>query len=96
MENVQKKEPSLSIKSLGEVVFCFGKSPKFDPDALVNDALEAFTKAEQKMSEAVTIIDKQIESDEEEIKAIKQGIVSQVESKSRLLRVIERVKAITT
>lgn len=64
-------------------------------DQLVNDALEAFTKAEEKMNSAITLIDQNVKAEEQAIKDAEQRINEAGESKARLTRVIDRLKALT-
>lgn len=62
---------------------------------LVDNALEAFSKAETQMVEAIDQIQAQIDEEEREV-AIRQGkILGANASKDRLSRVLDRVKAFT-
>lgn len=62
---------------------------------LVDNALDAFTKAEEQMNSAIDQIQAQIDDEEKEI-AIRQGkILGANASKDRLSRVLDRVKALT-
>jgi FtsZ-binding cell division protein ZapB len=62
---------------------------------LLADALDTFTKAEQKVSTALETIQSQIDEQEAEI-AKRQGEVLRAnESKNKLSRVLDRIKALT-
>jgi len=87
-----KQEPSLG----NLITFFSGNSSKrVDHDALVEEALDAFTKAEQKMSAAIDTINVHIDNDHLKIKDINQRIESSNKSKDRLTRVLDRVRALT-
>lgn len=66
-----------------------------DHEALVNDALDAFTKAEQKMEGAIAQIDAQIAEEQKAITEAQQRVTAAGNSKEKLSRVIERIKAFT-
>lgn len=86
-----KQEPSLG----NLVTFFTGNNKRVDHDTLVEDALDAFTKAEQKMSAAIDTINVHIDDDNLKIKEINQRIESSNKSKDRLTRVLDRVRALT-
>lgn len=68
---------------------------KLSHNELVDDALDAFSKAEAKMESAIVQIQTNIDEEEKEI-AIRQGkILAAGASKDRLARVLDRVKALT-
>jgi hypothetical protein len=75
--------------------FAFGGKAKVTNDQLVNDALDAFTKAEEKMNNAITLIEENVKAEQEEIKAAEKRIADADASKARLTRVIDRLKALT-
>lgn len=66
-----------------------------DHEALVNDALDAFTKAEQKMEGAIAQIDAQIAEEQKEIADAQKRVDAAGASKDKLSRVIDRIKAFT-
>lgn len=70
-------------------------SKKLTNDQLVNDALESFNKAEEKMNNAIAAIDANVKEEKEAIKAAEQRIEQAGSAKSRLTRVIDRLKALT-
>ena len=89
-----RKEPSLGnqiLVSAGN--FFVGKKPSHE--ALVESALEAFTKAETQMGDAINQIQLSIDEEEKEI-ARRQGEVLRAnDSKDKLTRVLDRVRAFT-
>lgn len=62
---------------------------------LVDDALDAFTKAEQKMESATTTINQQIQAEEVAIQEARERQQAAVGSKDKLSRVLDRVRALT-
>ncbi|MNC27516.1 hypothetical protein D3C75_756880 [compost metagenome] len=66
-----------------------------DHEQLVNNALDAFTRAEQKMSAAIDTINVHIDADNNEISEIQNRIKSSNASKDKLTRVLDRVRAFT-
>lgn len=66
-----------------------------DHEKLVVDALDAFTKAEKKMEGAIAQIDADIAEKEKEVAQIQQNIQRAGESKGKLSRVLDRIKAFT-
>lgn len=86
--------------TLGNLFAIFGKSkqefkPKLSHDEIVNDALAAFTKAETQMSDAIKLIDTDIEAEQQAIKDAEQRIAEAGGSKDKLTRVLQRVQAFT-
>lgn len=93
-------EPSVSLitmagELLGFKVRNIEPTKLVDHATLVEDALEAFTKAEEKMSAAIDTINVQIDADNREISDITVRIADQNKSKDKLTRVLDRVKALT-
>lgn len=84
-----RTEPALT----GLTSFFTGK--KMTNDQLVNDALESFNKAEEKMNNAIAAIDTNVKEEQEAIKAAEQRIEQAGYAKARLTRVIDRLKALT-
>lgn len=68
---------------------------KLNHEALVSDALDAFTKAEAKVEAAISKIDADIVAKEAEVALIQGQILGAGESKSKLARVRDRIKAFT-
>lgn len=66
-----------------------------DHNKLIDEALDAFTKAEQKMEGAIAQIDADIAEKEKEVAQIQQNITRAGESKGKLSRVLDRIKAFT-
>lgn len=95
-----KTEPTLKTNFLVNagkyVVAGIGLGVKTtDHESLVTDALDAFTKAEQKMEGAIAQIDADIDAKEKEVAQIQENIVQAGESKGKLTRVLDRIKAFT-
>lgn len=89
-----RTEPSVSILSMaGQLVGI--KVRGATNDQLVNEALDAFTKAEEKMNNAINLIEENVKAEQEEIKAAEKRIEQAGASKARLTRVIDRLKALT-
>lgn len=89
-----RNEPTVGNFVITASNFVFGKS-KVSNDQLVNEALEAFTKAEDKMNSAISLIDQNVKEEQEAIKAAELRITEAGASKARLTRVIDRLKALT-
>lgn len=89
-----KTEPTVGnfLVAAGKFV---GVVKSTDHEALVADALDTFTKAEQKMQGAIDQINSQIEQEQKEIELAKLRVESAEQSKSKLARVIGRIKALT-
>lgn len=68
---------------------------KLTNDQLVNDALDSFNKAEEKMNNAIAAIDANVKEEQEVIKAAEQRIEQAGSAKARLTRIIDRLKALT-
>jgi len=82
--------------TLGSIASLFtGNANRVDHEKLVNDALNLFDEAQAKMNSASKAIDEQVKLDEEEIKTIEKRIADQHQSKDRLTRTIQRLKALT-
>ena len=64
-------------------------------EALVDDALDAFTKAEKKMENAIIQIDAQIAEEQLAIVEAQKRVDAAGNSKDKLSRVIDRIKALT-
>ena len=64
-------------------------------EALVDDALDAFTKAEIKMESAIRTISDQINAEEIAIQEARERQQAAVGSKDKLSRVLDRVRALT-
>lgn len=62
---------------------------------LVDDALDAFTKAEQKIVSAIGTIQEQINTEQEVIKAAEKRADEAGVSKDKLSRVLDRLKSLT-
>lgn len=62
---------------------------------LVDDALDAFTKAEQKMESAITTINQQIADEQKAIAEAQSRVEAAAGSKDKLSRVLDRVRALT-
>lgn len=86
-----RQEPTIGTK----ITTFFGQNKGLDHSKLVDNALEAFTKAEQGMQEAITAIAEEQEKDNEVIREATKRIADAESSKLRLQRVIDRVKAFT-
>lgn len=87
-------EPTTGNFVINATNFVFGKV-KLSNEQLVDEALDAFTKAEDKMNNAITLIDQNVKEEQEAIKAAEQRISQADASKARLTRVIDRLKALT-
>lgn len=81
--------------TIGAIVTGMFTKAKVSHTQLVDDALAAFTAAEEKMSAAIDIINIHIDADNREIQQINERIESSNKSKDRLTRVLDRVKALT-
>lgn len=81
--------------TLGNLVTGLFTKSKLSHESIVNDALDAFTKAEDKMNTAIELIDADIKLEEQAIKDAEQRITNAGKSKDRLTRVIDRVRAFT-
>ena len=68
---------------------------KLSHTELVDNALEAFTKAEAQMGEAISKIDADITAEQQAIVEANARIAAAGASKDRLARVLDRVKALT-
>lgn len=64
-------------------------------EALVSEALDAFTKAEQKMKDSINLINDQINAEEIAIQEARERQQAAVGSKDKLTRVLDRIKAFT-
>lgn len=73
----------------------FFEKIELNHEALVANALDAFTQAENKMSAAIATIQTDIDKKESEVAKIQGQILGAEESKSKLSRVLERVRALT-
>lgn len=80
------------LAQAGKIV---GISVSVDHDKLVTEALDAFTKAEQKMEGAIAQIDSDIAAKEKEVAKIQGSIQNAGVSKDKLSRVLDRIKAFT-
>lgn len=89
-----RKEPTVSLLTkAGEFVGI--KVRGLSPDDLVADALESFSAAEQKMNAAIEQLDQRVADEEKEIRLAEKRIETAENAKSRLTRVIDRLKALT-
>jgi Asp-tRNA(Asn)/Glu-tRNA(Gln) amidotransferase A subunit family amidase len=68
---------------------------KISNEQLVNDALDSFNKAEEKMNNAISAIDANVKEEQEAIEAAQKRIEQADSAKARLTRVIDRLKALT-
>lgn len=68
---------------------------RLDHSKIVETALDAFTKAEKGVQTAIEQIDADIEKQQQEIRDAEQRIEQAGESRNRLTRVLDRVKAFT-
>lgn len=73
----------------------FSVKVKRDHNKLVNEALDVFQKAEDKMLNAIEQINDDIEDEKKAIKEAEQRIADSECSKGRLNRVLDRLKALT-
>lgn len=89
-----KTEPSVGSFLVNAAAFVTGKKT-VDHQALVADALDAFTKAEQKMQGAIELIDNQIADEQAAIVEAQKRVEEAGNSKAKLSRVLDRVKALT-
>lgn len=90
-----RKEPTVLIDTAAlTITSIFGKK-KPDHTQLVSEALDMFTQAEEKMANAVKSIETSIADDKKEIETIGHRIDAQEASKSKLTRVMDRLKALT-
>ena len=64
-------------------------------EALVSEALDAFTKAEQKMEYSINLINDQIAEEEKIAREAEERMQSAKGSKDKLTRVLDRIKAFT-
>lgn len=87
----QRNEPTIGNLVTG----FFGKNKSVGHAKLVDNALSAFTKAEQGVQDAITQIDADIEKEQQEIRDAEFRIEQAGESRNRLSRVLDRVKAFT-
>jgi hypothetical protein len=85
-----RNEPTIG----GTVLGLFTKT-KVSHTQLVDNALEAFTKAETQMGEAINLIEQDIQAEQEAIQEAQRRITDAAQSKDRLSRVLDRVKALT-
>lgn len=70
-----------------------GRKPSHE--ALVESALEAFTKAETQMGDAINQIQLQIDDEQRAIEEAQQRVEAAGKSKDKLNRVLDRVRAFT-
>lgn len=89
-----KTEPTVGnfLVTAGKFV---GVVKSTDHEALVADALDSFTKAEQKMEGAINQINAQIEQEQKEIALAKLRVDAAEQSMGKLARVLSRFKALT-
>lgn len=66
-----------------------------DHEALVTDALDAFTKAEKKMEDSINLINEQIAEEAKIAREAEERMQSAKGSKDKLTRVLDRIKAFT-
>lgn len=94
----QRKEPTISLTSInGNTILAglgFGPKKKTHGE-LVESALSAFTKAEQEMNEAIQLIDADVAAEQQAIRDAEQRIDEASNSRNRLSRVLDRLKALT-
>lgn len=64
-------------------------------EALVSEALDAFTKAEQKMEDSINLINDQIAEEAKIAREAEERMQSAKGSKDKLTRVLDRIKAFT-
>lgn len=89
-----RKEPTVSLLTKAGELVGFKVRGQTNDD-LVNEALEAFTAAEEKMNSAIVKIDENVREEQEAIREATNRIEKAGQSKARLTRVIDRLKALT-
>lgn len=89
----QRTEPTVGTSAFNFLGFPIGGSKEVKtPEQLMNDALQGFKDAAEKMEEAQKAIDIQVAEHEAEIERRQKQLEAANESKSRLSRVSERFK----
>lgn len=88
----QRTEPSVGSTSAFDFLGFGGKKAVKTPDQLVNEALQGFKDAAQKMEDAQKAIDVQVAEHEAEIEKRQKALEQANESKSHLGRVAARFK----
>lgn len=93
---MQRNEPSVGNNIFITAGKFVGIKSKFlDHTKLVDDALDAFTKAEQKMESAIDQIDELILIEKVAIEEANKRVEDAGSSKDKLTRVLDRVRALT-
>ena len=87
----QRNEPTIGNMVTG----FFGKNKQVGHTKLVENALDAFTKAEQQMTEAITQINEEVAEEARIAREAEQRMEAAKQSAQKLSRVLERVKAFT-
>ena len=87
----QRNEPTIGSVVTG----FFGKNKGVGHTKLVDSALEAFTKAEQQMTDAITQINEEVAEEARIAREAEQRMEAAKQSAQKLTRVLERVKAFT-
>lgn len=90
-----KAEPTVGILAVAGKVVGFNFKVTRDHNQLVDEALDAFTKAEKKMEGAINTINQQIADEEKAIAEARERVASASGSKDKLSRVLDRVRALT-
>lgn len=81
--------------TLGNLVTGLFAKAKVSHEALVEDALSAFTKAETQMGDAINQIQLQIDEEEKAIEEAQKRVLAATGSIGKLDRVLKRVQAFT-
>lgn len=89
-----RQEPSLGSQIIVTATNIFS-GKKVSHEALVESALEAFTKAETKMDDAINQIQLQIDEEQRAIEEAQQRVEAAGKSKDKLSRVLDRFRAFT-
>ena len=91
----QRKEPTMILDTkVLSITTLFGPKKKSHSE-LVENALASFTKAEQEMTSAIKLIDADVEAEQQAIRDAEQRIEEAGNSRNRLSRVLDRLKALT-
>lgn len=89
-----RNEPTVGNFMVTAANFAFGKA-KVSHEAIANEALDLFTKAEEKMDSAIKQIDALVEQERKAIEEANTRIDAAAGSKDRLTRTLDRVRALT-
>lgn len=89
-----RNEPTVSILTHAGNLVGF-KVRKASHESLVESALEAFTKAETQMGDAINQIQLQIDEEQQAIEEAQKRVLAATGSIGKLDRVLKRVQAFT-